>query len=82
MRSKKQQRTRAYQAASSRGIDAIDLWALGGAADSLQNRSLSGIGSSDNEDPEFDITGDRRKIVLCIHRTKTERCETEDLQGD
>jgi hypothetical protein len=42
----------------------VDLWTLGGVTNSLENGGLPCIRSSNNEDPELDIDGNSREILL------------------
>ena len=44
----------------------IDLWTLGGIANSLQDRSLPCVCPSNNEDSELEIVGDFGEDLLCI----------------
>jgi hypothetical protein len=61
--------TKTYLLASSRCIDAVDLWTVGGVANSLEDGSFSGVCFTNNEDSELDIW-DFGKILLCRHSTK------------
>jgi hypothetical protein len=45
----------------------VDLWTFGGIANSLQNRGLASVCSSDNEDSELEIVGDFGEELLCVH---------------
>jgi hypothetical protein len=45
----------------------VDLWTLGCIANSLQNRGLACVCSSNNEDSELDIVGDDGDELLCVH---------------
>jgi hypothetical protein len=56
--------------AISRSVDPIDLWTLGGVTNSLQNGGLPRICPSNDEDPELDIVGNLREILLRSHRIK------------
>jgi hypothetical protein len=60
---------RTYPLALSLWTEPIDLWTLGGIANSLQDRGLSCVCSSDNEHSEFDIVGDFGEELLCGHST-------------
>jgi hypothetical protein len=73
MRSEVPVGARTYLFAISRWINAVDNWTLGsvtGVANSLENRRLSGIGSSDNEYSELGFAGALGNILLCSHGTK------------
>ena len=60
---------RTYPLALSLWTEPIGLWTRGGIANSLQNRGLSCVCSSDNEHSEFDIAGDSGEELLCGHST-------------
>jgi hypothetical protein len=64
--------SRAYLLESTRSIMLIDHWTLGGIAHSLEDCCLPciGNGSSNNEDPEFEIAGESGEILLRVHGTK------------
>jgi hypothetical protein len=63
---------------SSRLIIPVDHWTLGGIAHSLEDRCLSCVGSSNDEDTEFEIAGESGEILLRIHSTKVCSLKTED----
>jgi len=54
----------------------VDLRILGGIADSLENRCLPCICSSNDEDSELDVAGESGEILLCSH--SVEVCKIED----
>ena len=60
---------RTYTLALSLWTEPVDLWTLGGIANSLQNRGLACVCSSNNEDSELDIFWDCGEKLLCIHST-------------
>jgi hypothetical protein len=66
-------RMRTYPLALSLWTKPIDLWTLGGIANSLQDRGLPCICPSDNEDSEPEIFGDFGEDLLCIYSTSPRR---------
>jgi hypothetical protein len=65
--------SRTYPIASSRCSNAVDLWTLGSVANSLKNRSLPSIRSSNNEDSELDIVRVLGANFLSVHGTNIVR---------
>jgi hypothetical protein len=61
---------RTYPLALSRWANPVDLWTLGGIANSLQNCGLACICPSNNKDSELDIFGDFGEELLGVHSTK------------
>jgi hypothetical protein len=69
MRSKARLRMRTYPFALSPWTKPVNLWTLGGITNSLQNRGLSCVCSSNNEHSELDIVGNFWEVLLCVHST-------------
>jgi hypothetical protein len=72
MRDRKSLETRSYLFSNSLWINAVNLGTLGGIADSLENRCLPCICSSNNEDSELDVGGESGEILLCSHGVDSE----------
>src|SRR6267142_3456088 len=64
MRSKASLRMRTYLLALSPWTKPVDLWTLGGIANSLQDRGLPCICPSNNEDSEPEIVGNFGEDLL------------------
>ena len=79
MRSKVRLGSRTYLLASGRSILPVDHWTFGGITDSLENRGLSCVGPSNDEDSELDSAGELGENLLCSHSTKA--CQVEDESG-
>jgi hypothetical protein len=62
-------RMRTYPLAPSLWTKPVDLWTLGGIANSLQDRGLSCICPSNDEDSKPEIFGDFGEDLLCIYTT-------------
>ena len=54
-------------------INTVDLRTFGGVADSLENRCLPRICSSNNEDSELDIAGESGEVLLCGHSVEVRK---------
>jgi hypothetical protein len=64
--------TRTYPLVSSPWARPVDLWTLGGVANPLKDRCLSGVRFSNNEDSELDFWDFRKTVsrlrLLCMAR--------------
>jgi hypothetical protein len=85
MRSEVPLGTRTYPFATCRWINPVNDWTLGGIANSLKNRCLPRVGSSNNKDSKLDVEGKFRKDLLCSHSTylcKMEDCSDQGPEHD